>query len=132
VITPHPGELARLIGVSVGEILADRADVALRAADRWGCVVVLKGYRTIVAEPSGRAMVNPTGGPELATAGTGDVLSGAVAALLAAGVPAFSGAWAAVFVHGMAGSLAGPGALAWDVAEALPDAAELIRGTGAV
>jgi hydroxyethylthiazole kinase-like uncharacterized protein yjeF len=127
VITPHPGELAGLLGMSTAEVLDDRVDVAVRSAERWGCVVVLKGYRTIVAEPSGRGIVNPTGGPELATAGTGDVLSGAVAALLAAGVPAFSAAWAAVFVHGLAGSLAGTGAVAWDVAEALPDAADLVR-----
>jgi NAD(P)H-hydrate repair Nnr-like enzyme with NAD(P)H-hydrate dehydratase domain len=72
-------------------------------------------------------VVNPTGGPQLATAGTGDVLAGAIGALLAAGVPAFEAAWAAVFVHGIAGELAGDGALAWNVAEALPAAIRSVR-----
>lgn len=127
VITPHPGELARLLHAGVEEVQSDRMASARRAADGLQCVVVLKGWRTIVAEPSGTVVVNTTGGPELATAGTGDVLTGAVAALLATGLGAFEAAWAAVYVHGLAGTLAGTGqaghgVLAWDVAEALPRA----------
>jgi len=127
VLTPHPAELARLLSLSVPEIQADRAAAARAAAERFGCVVVLKGHRSVIAEESGRIAVNPTGGPELASAGTGDVLTGAVAALLAAGLGAFEAAWCAVYVHGVAGAEAerrvgGPGVLAWDVAEALPEA----------
>ena len=126
VLTPHPAELARLLEADTHDIGANRLSAAQRAAERFGCVVLLKGWRTVVASHEGRAVVNPTGGPELASAGTGDVLTGVVAALLAAGVDPFQAAWAAAYVHGEAGTIAGGGApagvLAWDVAEALPDA----------
>ena len=126
VITPHPAELARLLDVAVEDITDSRLGAAQRTAERFRCVVLLKGWRTVIAAPDGRAVVNPTGGPELATAGTGDVLSGALAALLAAGLDPFEAAWAAAFVHGEAGEIAGAGGstgvLAWDVADALPDA----------
>jgi hydroxyethylthiazole kinase-like uncharacterized protein yjeF len=133
VLTPHPAELARLLDSSVGRIQCDRLGAARSAATRFRSVVLLKGWRTIVAEPSRRAVVIPTGGPELATAGTGDVLTGAVAALAASGRDAFEAAWAASYVHGLAGAAAahrrGPGGvLAWDVAEALPEAAQLLQG----
>jgi hydroxyethylthiazole kinase-like uncharacterized protein yjeF len=118
IVTPHPAELGRLLEVPVEEVVADRLAAARAAAERFRCVVVAKGHRTVVAEP-GRAVVVPAGGPELATAGTGDVLTGAVAALLAAGVEPFAAGWCAAYVHGVAGGLAPPGALAWDVAEAL-------------
>lgn len=121
VITPHPAELARLLGTSTSEVVAARMDAARRAAERMGCVVVAKGYRSVVAEPSGRWVVNPTGGPALATAGTGDVLTGVVAALLAGGLDAFTAAYAAVWVHGAtAAGLPAAGTIAGDVAEALP------------
>jgi NAD(P)H-hydrate epimerase len=118
VVTPHPAELARLLGLDTKDVVADRLGAARRAAQRLGCVVLAKGHRTIVTDGS-RAVVVPAGGPELATAGTGDVLTGAVAALLAAGVDPFDAAWCAAYVHGVAGSIAGTGALAPDVAEAL-------------
>lgn len=137
VLTPHPAELARLLDSSVGRIQSDRLGAARSAATRFRSVVLLKGFRTIVAEPSRRAVVIPTGGPELATAGTGDVLTGAVAALAASGLDAFEAAWAACYVHGLAGAAAatrrGPaGVLAWDVAEALPEAAQLVQEAEAV
>ena len=127
IITPHPGELSSLTGQRIEDIQADRLKAASAAAERFGCVVVLKGYRTVVARAGHDAVVNPTGGPELATAGTGDVLTGAIATLLAAGVDAFEAAWATVFVHGVAGELAARrlgvgGVLAGDVADALPEA----------
>ncbi|HEV3473340.1 MAG TPA: NAD(P)H-hydrate dehydratase [Actinomycetota bacterium] len=129
VITPHPAELARLLEMETSAIEGDRVAAAREAAKRFGCVVVLKGFRSIIAQPDGTAVVNPTGGPSLATAGTGDVLTGAIAALLAAGLDAFEAAWAATYVHGLAGDLAGvEGVVAWDVAEALPDAIALVRG----
>ena len=130
VLTPHPAEMARLLDLPVAEIQGDRIGAARAAADRFGCVVALKGHRTVMADPAGRVAVNPTGGPELATVGTGDVLTGAVAALLAAGLGAFEAAWCAAWVHGVAGGeaarrIGGPGVLAWDVAEALPGAVAL-------
>ena len=126
VITPHPAELARLLEVEVADVQGDRLAAARGASGRFGCVVLLKGHRTIVANPDGRMAVNPTGGPELATAGTGDVLTGALAALLAAGVDPFAAAWATAYVHGRAGEIAAAelgtsGVLAGDVADALPE-----------
>ena len=127
VITPHPGEMATLLQISGKDVQADRVAVARRAASDLGCTVVLKGAGTIVAGPEGAAILNPTGGPGLATAGTGDVLTGVIGALLAEGLDPASAAIAGVFVHGLAGTLAGRsaggrGTVAWDVAEALPAA----------
>jgi len=133
VITPHPGEMGRLLQLSGGEVQSDRLGSVRRTASELECVVVLKGAGTIVAGPDGSAVVNPTGGPELATAGTGDVLTGVVTTLLAEGLDAVAAAVAGVFVHGLAGAAAaravgGRGVVAWDVAEALPiAAAELER-----
>jgi hydroxyethylthiazole kinase-like uncharacterized protein yjeF len=147
-ITPHPAELARLLRISTREVQGDRLGCCIAAAERFGCAVVLKGYRTIVAEPDrfgaepngsrarvgngpGFASVNPTGGPELATAGTGDVLTGLMAAFCAFSGDVRHSARAAVYVHGLAGSAAarrvGPGVLAWDVAEAIPEAVGEVR-----
>lgn len=123
VVTPHPAELARLLGVATADVTKDRLTAARTAAGRLGCVVLAKGHRTIVTD-GGRTVVVPAGGPELATAGTGDVLTGAVAALVAAGVDPFDAAWCAAYVHGVAGGIAGTGALAPDVAEALGEARE--------
>lgn len=119
VITPHDGEYARLAGHPVGD---DRIEAARELARRLGVVVLLKGPATVVAEPGGRAAINTTGGPELATAGTGDVLSGVVAALLARGTPPFEAAAAAAWIHGRAAAVAGtaPGLVAGDLIDALP------------
>lgn len=127
VMTPHPGELGRLLGVDATAIESERLDVAKSVADKWGCVVLLKGPRTVIAAPGVPPMVNPTGGPELATAGAGDVLTGVVAALMSAGAPPRDAAVAAAFVHGVAADIAGRprrgrGVVALDVAQAVPDA----------
>jgi NAD(P)H-hydrate epimerase len=106
VITPHPGEMSRLTGQSIPAIQADRPATARKYASEWGVVVVLKGARTVIASPDGRLAVNPTGGPNLATAGTGDVLTGVIAGLLAQGANAWDAARAGVFLHGRAGDLA--------------------------
>ncbi len=106
VLTPHPGEMGRLMGITTEEVLRDRVGTALRCAERSGCVVVLKGARTIVASPDGRYFVNPTGNPGMASAGTGDVLTGMVGALLAMGRDPVAAASAAVYLHGAAGDLA--------------------------
>jgi NAD(P)H-hydrate epimerase len=106
VVTPHPGEAARLLGVTVAAIEADRLEAARELAGKTRAVVVLKGARTIVCDgvSDGRhCSINPTGGPALATGGSGDVLAGTIGALLAQGLSAVDAARAGVFVHGAAG-----------------------------
>ena len=88
ILTPHPGEMSRLTGLSVEAVQADREGVARRYAAQWNAVVVLKGARTVVAAPDGRVCVNPTGNPGLARGGSGDVLAGMTSALLACGLSA--------------------------------------------
>ncbi len=102
VLTPHPLEAARLLGVTAAEVQADRIGAARRLAERFRAVVVLKGSGTVIAQPDGAVVVNGTGNPALATAGTGDVLSGLCGSLLAQGWPAWEAALAAVWLHGMA------------------------------
>jgi len=115
VITPHAGEFERLFGPA-GD---DRLGAARAAARRVGCVVLLKGSDTVIAAPDGRAAINGTGGPELATAGAGDVLSGLIAALLAGGMPAWDAACAGAWLHGRAGQIVGPGLIAEDLPAAI-------------
>jgi NAD(P)H-hydrate epimerase len=128
VVTPHPGEMARLTGTKIREIQQDRLTVAANAAAAWNVVVLLKGARTVVAAPKGAVYINPTGNPGMATAGSGDVLTGAVAALIAQGLEPSRAAAAAAYIHGLAGDLAARrkgmmGLLAGDIAGALPEAA---------
>jgi NAD(P)H-hydrate epimerase len=106
IVTPHPGEMARLIGRSIEEVQANRVDVAVEFAMSRQVYVVLKGHRTIIATPDGRVCINPTGNPGMATAGTGDVLTGLIAAWLAQLLDAESACRLAVFLHGAAGDLA--------------------------
>jgi NAD(P)H-hydrate epimerase len=132
VLTPHPGELSRLLGCGIPEIQADRASAARRAAERYGCVVLLKGAGTVVAAPDGRIAVNPTGTPALATAGTGDVLSGVIGALLGRKLSPFDAARVGAYVHGLAGELAADeigeeGILAGDLLPRLPLAFRRVR-----
>jgi len=101
-LTPHPSEAARLLGADTSVVQADRGAAALELASRYQALVVLKGCGSIVATPDGRWFVNTTGNPGLAAAGTGDVLSGLVVALLAQGWPALEGLLAAVHLHGLA------------------------------
>jgi len=101
-LTPHPTEAARLLGCDTALVQADRAGAALQLATRYQALVVLKGCGSIIATPAGRWFVNTSGNPGLATAGTGDVLSGFVVALLAQGWPAVEAALAAVHLHGAA------------------------------
>jgi NAD(P)H-hydrate epimerase len=125
VLTPHAGELGRLLEIDSQEVGAHRLERAREAANLSGAIVVLKGDDTIIAEPDGRMAVSAGGASALATAGTGDVLSGVLAAHLAKGMEPFDAACAAVFVHAAAGRLAarriGPeGVIAGDVIELLP------------
>jgi NAD(P)H-hydrate epimerase len=129
VLTPHPGEAARLLARTTEEIQADRLAAARALADATGAVVVLKGARTVVAAPDGRAALNASGGPALGTGGTGDVLSGLVGALLAQGLAAWDAARLGVYLHGLAGDLAaaemGPvGMAAGDLLPRIPRVAD--------
>jgi NAD(P)H-hydrate epimerase len=132
VLTPHAGELARLSGVASDLIESDRVRHARDAAKRSGCVIVLKGAPTVSAEPSGRVVVNATGNPGMATIGSGDVLTGVIASLIAQGVPAADAGWAGAYLHGLAGDLArerygARGMLASDILAAVPAALEAVR-----
>jgi NAD(P)H-hydrate epimerase len=124
VLTPHPGEMARLMGASIEEVQGDRVGIARRKAQEWGTVVVLKGARTVVADPDGPVAIIPTGNPGMATGGTGDVLAGLIGALLAGGLRPREAARAGAYVHGRAGDLAASrhgerGMMAGDLAEAI-------------
>ena len=122
-LTPHPGEMARLLSRETGEVQRDRVAAARELAARSGAVVVLKGARTVTAAPDGEVRVNPTGGPGLATGGTGDVLAGAAGALLAAGLSPFEAGALAAYLHGLAAEpLGSVGVLAGEVARELPAA----------
>lgn len=132
VLTPHPGELARILETTAAEINAHRIDAVRHAARATSCVVVLKGHQTLVAEPDGHVFVNPTGNPGMASGGMGDVLSGIVVALLARGADPLDAARAAVYLHGLAGdlvaeSLGDTGLAAMDVAEQIPHAIRRLR-----
>ncbi len=128
VLTPHPGELARLLDTDTGEIVRERLAHARLAAERARAVVVLKGDDTLVADPCGMVAVSSGDSPALATAGTGDVLCGVIAALLAQGLPSFAAACAGVLLHAEAGRLAAralgapEGVIASDVIAWLPAA----------
>ena len=127
VVTPHEGEYARLLGEPVGE---DRVDAARRLAAATGAVALLKGPGTVVAAPDGRAVIEPVGDAALATAGSGDVLTGIIAGLLARGLEPFSAAAAGAFLHGRAARRAGhTGLVAGDLVAALPRASSKISTT---
>jgi len=132
VLTPHPGEAARLLGTTTTRLGDDRLAAARSLAAQSRAVVVLKGAGTVVAAPEGDVLVIPTGGPALASGGTGDVLTGVVAALLAARMDGFEAAGLAAWWHGFAADRIdaagiGRGLLAGDLADALPEAAAAMR-----
>ena len=127
VLTPHPGEFARLTGEKVGDGDDERLERAAQAAAKFGQVLVLKGARTVIAAADGRAAVSPFANPVLATAGSGDVLAGAIGALLAQGMEPFDAACLGVFLHGRAGErlssrFGDAGVLASEIANELPAA----------
>ena len=132
VLTPHAGELARLLKTDSADVSAHRLSHARDAAERSGCVVLLKGDDTIVATPGGPVAISPGATAALATAGTGDVLSGVIGALLSKGLDAFEAAAAGTLIHARAGQVAAErlGAdhtVAGDVIEALPEAMRRLR-----
>jgi len=127
VVTPHPGEMARLLGTTTAGVQAHRENTAATFAARHDCVVVLKGHRTVIAAPNGDVFVNPTGNEGMATGGTGDVLAGLVGGLIAQGAEPINAAILGTYAHGLAGDLAAAaktprGMIASDVIAAIPDA----------
>jgi hydroxyethylthiazole kinase-like uncharacterized protein yjeF len=135
-LTPHPGELGRLLGISAAEVQADRLGAVRRAAAETGAVVLLKGHLSLVASganEAGEVHVNPTGNPGMASGGSGDVLTGLLAGLLGQGLGALDAARLGVYLHGLAGDLAaeekGEAALAaGDLVEGLPAAFRRLTG----
>jgi NAD(P)H-hydrate epimerase len=125
VLTPHPGELARLMGKPVAEVQKRRLEVAGEAAARFGCTVVLKGAHSVIAAADGRTSLSPWANPLLATAGSGDVLAGIIAGYLAQGAEPFEAACLGVYLHGAAGEVlredyGEAGLLAGEIAARLP------------
>ena len=126
VLTPHPGEMARLAGISASEVQADRPGTARRFAQTFNVILVLKGAQSLVALPDGRLFLCPAGNPGMATGGMGDVLTGMIAGLAAQGFSLENAAKAGVFIHGMCGDLladrvGGFGFLAGDMIQAIPE-----------
>jgi NAD(P)H-hydrate epimerase len=127
VLTPHPGELSRLLNIAPADINRDRIEVCRRTAKEFDAVLVLKGAPTVIGSPDGRVFVNSTGNSGLASGGTGDVLTGMIAGLIAQGVPAFEAAQAGVFLHGRAADIAAEDKteyclIAGDLLDYLPEA----------
>ena len=132
VLTPHPGEMARLLGQPVHEVQEAREAVALAAAEQWGQVVALKGAHTVIAAPDGRMALSPFANPVLATAGSGDVLAGVIGGLLAQGMERYEAAVAGVYLHGTAAERwraanGSGGMLASDLLPLLPRVTEDVR-----
>ncbi|HOD52010.1 MAG TPA: NAD(P)H-hydrate dehydratase [Candidatus Hydrogenedentes bacterium] len=126
-VTPHPGEMARLAGTSISDVQSDRPNTARKFASDYGCTVVLKGAGTIIASPTADTYVNPTGNEGMGTGGTGDVLAGLIGGLMAQGLTCADAAVVGVYVHGLAGDIAAGhktrrGMIAGDLVEAIPEA----------
>jgi hydroxyethylthiazole kinase-like uncharacterized protein yjeF len=135
VLTPHPGEMARLTGKTIDAIASDRVSAARKAAKEWGAVIVLKGARTVVAHPDGRSSEDPHEVPALATGGTGDVLAGMIGALMAQGLDPYSAAVTGVYVHASAGRrlsqrFGDSGLLASDLLLEIPQVMNVLRQGG--
>ncbi len=132
ILTPHPGEMARLCGLSTKEVQVRRWELAREKAKEWGQIILLKGAYTVVAAPDGRFAVLPFANPALATAGSGDVLAGAIVGLLAQGLEPFEAAVCGAFLHGLAGEFARAdigeaGVVAGDLVEQLPRVIQALR-----
>ena len=131
-LTPHPGEMARLINGSVAEVQRDRIGAARGLSISTGVYLALKGARTIISDPAGNIFINPTGNPSMATAGMGDVLSGMIGSFLAQGLAPSDALNLGVFLHGRCGDMAAErrgraGIMAGDLLELIPEALETLR-----
>jgi NAD(P)H-hydrate epimerase len=125
ILTPHPGEMSRLLETPTSEIQKARTEIAIQASEGWQCTVVLKGKDTVIASPNQICMINPTGNAGMATGGSGDVLSGLLGGLLAQGMTPHDASVLGVFLHGLAGDLAAhhlsqSGMTATDIARHIP------------
>jgi ADP-dependent NAD(P)H-hydrate dehydratase / NAD(P)H-hydrate epimerase len=132
VLTPHPGEMARLAGITVQQVQDDRIGVAKACATSYNCIVVLKGNKTVIASPEEEVYINPTGNPGMASGGTGDVLTGMIGGLVAQGLPPLKAAQWGVFLHGLAGDMAAKELgeiplIASDIIDYLPDALREVK-----
>jgi ADP-dependent NAD(P)H-hydrate dehydratase / NAD(P)H-hydrate epimerase len=131
VITPHPAEMARLTGVKISAIQNNRKGIAKDFANEYNVTVVLKGHSTVVASPGGSLYINSSGNPGMARGGTGDILSGMIAAFIGQGLTAFEAAKYAVYLHGLAGDLAAKektqlGMIASDIVDKIPEAIKAV------
>ena len=127
VLTPHPGEMARLLGISIDRVQSNRKTIAREFARDYKVTMVLKGHHTVVADKQSSCYINNTGNPGMSTAGSGDVLSGMIAALLGQGLTGFLAAKCAVYLHGLAGDLAAKektqiSLIASDIIDKIPEA----------
>jgi NAD(P)H-hydrate epimerase len=127
VLTPHPGEMARLLNKEVNEVKENRLTIAKEVASQTDGIVVLKGARTVISEPSGNIFINPTGNPGMATGGTGDILTGMIGGLIAQGLSLLHASLVGVYLHGLAGDLAKKrkgeyGMIPQDILDTLPEA----------
>jgi NAD(P)H-hydrate epimerase len=134
-LTPHPGEMARMLGIGIDAVQADRLEVTRAFSREYGVALALKGAGTVIGGPDGRIAVNPTGNPGLAKGGSGDVLTGIVGALLARGLEPVAALEAGCYLHGLAGDLAAGergevAMIAGDVIETLPGALRALAGSG--
>ena len=130
VLTPHPGEMARITGIRISEIEKNRVEVARLYAEKWQAVIVLKGAPTVIALPDGTVYLNTTGTPAMATGGSGDVLTGLIAALIGQGLTVADAAVSGVYLHGLAGELAAKGSVglaATELLQMLPEARKQIK-----
>jgi hydroxyethylthiazole kinase-like uncharacterized protein yjeF len=132
ILTPHPGEMARLTGVNGNDIQVDRIKAATAFIKRYKCCLVLKGARTVITETEGRIYLNPTGNPALSSGGSGDVLTGVISGLLTRGMPVINAATAGVYLHGLAGDLLAEemgqaGVIAGDLLDVIPGLMKSLR-----
>jgi NAD(P)H-hydrate epimerase len=134
-LTPHPGEMARMLGMTVAEVQANRIEIVRDFCQRYGVFVVLKGAHTVIGDPKGNVFLNPTGNPGMASGGSGDVLTGMVGAFLSRRMGPGEALQAAVYLHGLAGDLARDdkgedGLIAGDILEAIPAAILTVQAGG--
>jgi hydroxyethylthiazole kinase-like uncharacterized protein yjeF len=132
ILTPHPGEMSRLSGISIDQVQTNRLELAMRKAIEWHKTIVLKGAYSVIAAPDGRVAVSPFANPGLASAGTGDVLAGVIAGLIAQRMPLFDAAVAGVYIHGKAGEMVAvnigdTGMIAGDLLPVIPLAVKAIK-----
>jgi len=131
IITPHPGEMSRLMKKSIEYIQKHRVAIAKQAAQKYNCIIVLKGNKTVIADPQGKIFINPTGNPGMASGGVGDVLTGLIAGFAAQGLATWDSAILGVSLHGLAGDLAAKdkgqyAMIASDLVEKIPYAIQSI------